>query len=344
MTNDFKVLLQRFHDHTITPGELAKLRKLLDSGMYNEYWGNNFFGSLCEEPRTEAGEDKIPLDRAYRRIYIRTQIDTDVKPVVEPAPRKKGPTLRFWVAAAAITALALMATVWVLINKPGLPYEEALTVIHGPLRFQLPDRSRVLLDDRTTLAYHAPTYGNENREVLLTGQAFFEVIPDTSLPFIVRSGKVSTIVLGTSFNVNARPRKNNIVTVSEGKVEVHNGEDWSGHITPGEQIMVNQQSHTVLKRTVIADTVLTWRNRYLIFDKIPLGEAMQRIEERFNITVHFTDEALTQINIDAAFVAKEDMEMQNVFKVLGTIANITFKVDDEVVTVSAKELNSLTPR
>jgi transmembrane sensor len=54
---------------------------------------------------------------------------------------------------------------------------------------------------------------------LKTGEAFFEVQPDHSRPFVVRAGSVTVTAVGTKFNVR-RTRERTIVSVTEGAVDV----------------------------------------------------------------------------------------------------------------------------
>lgn len=337
MTNDFKVLLQRFLDQTITPEEDAEFRKLLNSGLYDEYWGNELFGSLVSEPQIILGKDEEALERAYRNA-LKARAEATLSPEVDLVVVDRKRVLKRWLAAAAMISVVLVAVVWLSIGSTDTP--EKLTEIKGPARFQLPDKSSVLLDNNTTLIYNEATFGKGIREVALTGQAFFEVTRDVTAPFVVRSEEMTTTVLGTSFNVNSRPRKDKRVTVSEGKVEVKDADDRRAYITPGQQIMLSA-GHDPLKHDVNIDTVLAWKGKFILFDKISLGEVAQRLEKRFNVAVKFSDEKLKSIIIEASFMKEEDMEIANVLTVVCTTANINFKLNAQTVMFSAKAHASL---
>jgi ferric-dicitrate binding protein FerR (iron transport regulator) len=338
MTNDFKVLLQRFLDQTITPEEDAEFRKLLDSGLYDEYWGNELFGSLCSEPQIILGKDEEALERAYRNA-LKARAEATLSPEVELVVVDRKRALKQWLAVAAMINVVFVAVVWLSVsNADHTP--EKLTEIKGPSRFQLPDKSNVLLDNNTTLTYNEATFGKGIRDVTLTGQAFFQVTHDATAPFVVHSEDMTTTVLGTSFNVNSRPRKDKRVTVSEGKVEVKDADDRRAYITPGQQIMLSA-GHDPLKHEVNIDTVLAWKGKFILFDKISLGEVAQRLEKRFNVAVKFSDDALKSIIIEASFVKEEDMKIINVLTVVCTTANIDFMLNKQTVMFSAKAHASL---
>ncbi|MFQ5771306.1 MAG: FecR family protein, partial [bacterium] len=81
----------------------------------------------------------------------------------------------------------------------------------------LPDNSEVNLNAESSIKYPPKSWAKQ-REVILTGEAFFKVA-EVGTPFSVRSGFVVTSVLGTSFNVRARGIQVEVACVT-GKVSV----------------------------------------------------------------------------------------------------------------------------
>src|SRR5690606_6204958 len=102
---------------------------------------------------------------------------------------------------------------------------------------KLPDGSTVLLNDDSELSYSLP-FDDGPREVTLKGEAFFDIIHDNNKPFIVRTGNISTNVLGTAFNINARNR-NVVVTVERGLVQVSDETQALSLVHPDERLTVN---------------------------------------------------------------------------------------------------------
>ena len=85
--------------------------------------------------------------------------------------------------------------------------------------FRLSDGTVVWLNSRSTLRYPNKFSGTERR-VELTGEAFFEVAPDESMPFIVNTDQYDIRVLGTKFNVFAYKDNNVKTSLVEGSLEV----------------------------------------------------------------------------------------------------------------------------
>lgn len=113
-------------------------------------------------------------------------------------------------------------------------------------RFQLPDSSWVVLTNRSEVAYTEPF---TKRDINLVGKAWFKVAKDTSKPFTVRSGAVSTTALGTEFLVNAFPANNQLtVRLYEGKVVVKAAEkeNWrmkkDFYLQPGQEFVYNNNA------------------------------------------------------------------------------------------------------
>jgi ferric-dicitrate binding protein FerR (iron transport regulator) len=121
-----------------------------------------------------------------------------------------------WMAAATVLIVAGIAiSIW--LNSDN----SFRTNDHEKLNVSLSDGSTVTLNYKSTLKL-SDNFGEENRKVVLQGEAFFNIHKDESHPFVIAVGKTEVVVVGTSFNVNCR---NNQVDVSvrTGKVRLQAG-------------------------------------------------------------------------------------------------------------------------
>ena len=102
------------------------------------------------------------------------------------------------------------------------------------IRLVLPDGSKVWLNASSSL--HFPTVFNGNeRNVDLTGEAYFEIAKNKEKPFHVNVNGYQVEVLGTHFDVNAYADEGAIRTsLLEGSVKIKKG-NISGLLKPGEQ-------------------------------------------------------------------------------------------------------------
>jgi len=152
---------------------------------------------------------------------------------------------RWKVAVAAIIILVAGAGVLSLLRKP----VKQLLVTSGMQRrtVTLPDGSIAYLEPGTTLKYTG-NYGRKERNVTLTGEALFKVQKDDKHPFIVASSLISTKVLGTSFNMEARNVTEARVVVLTGMVQVEakgeeNQEDKEVILTANKGAVYNSNTH-----------------------------------------------------------------------------------------------------
>ena len=72
--------------------------------------------------------------------------------------------------------------------------------IKGPATIYMSDGSVVWLKEKSTLEY-PETFAEKVREVVLVGEAFFDVSRDSQRPFIIRSANFTTRVVGTTFKI-----------------------------------------------------------------------------------------------------------------------------------------------
>jgi ferric-dicitrate binding protein FerR (iron transport regulator) len=154
-----------------------------------------------------------------------------------------------------------------------------------PLRLQLADGSNVWLNVESSMTY--PTaFTGKSRNVQIDGEVYFEVAPNTDMPFKVSKGDVEVSVLGTHFNFNAY--ENGVttdVTLLEGSVQVKKG-SFSGLLKPGQQAVISSKTNEKIKvRNAELDKVMAWKNGIFNFDGAPLDEVMRQLERWYNIEV-----------------------------------------------------------
>ncbi|PUZ27578.1 FecR family protein [Chitinophaga costaii] len=154
----------------------------------------------------------------------------------------------------------------------------------------LPDGSKVWLDAASSIRY--PTaFTSKERIVEITGQAYFEIIENSQLPFIVEirpAGKVS--VLGTAFNINAYSSTIRTSLVN-GKVKVSDAENASVILTPGEQAMMQAGGRPFVVKADI-NGVTAWRRGMFNFENTNLPDLLNDVARWYDIEVVFAGDVL----------------------------------------------------
>jgi len=169
-------------------------------------------------------------------------------------------------------------------------------------KFTLPDSSVVYLGAESQLKF-PKKFGPGNREIFLTGEAFFEITKDRKHPFIIHTGSVQTKVLGTSFKINAFEGKNLTVSVATGKVSVARkiaGTDSLqplALLTPGQQVNWNPHTQTAAVNQVEAEGVRDWKDGTLTFVAAPVGEIAEHLERWHNVKINFRDSRIKDYHL-----------------------------------------------
>jgi len=150
----------------------------------------------------------------------------------------------------------------------------------------LSDGTQVWLNAESSLKYPVAFAGNE-RQVEITGEAYFEVAHDKSKPFRVKKDKTEIEVLGTHFNVNAYSDENDIkVTLLEGSVRLLiDNQKQSKILKPGEQAIVKQNIE--IKNDVDLKQVMAWKNGLFQFHDADLPTVLRQLSRWYDVDVKY---------------------------------------------------------
>lgn len=164
----------------------------------------------------------------------------------------------------------------------------------------LPDGSTVFLNAESKLAY-PETFAENKREVLLTGEALFEVNKNPNKPFSVTSNTVKTTVLGTQFNVSAYPA-DSIVQVSliEGSVQIDQ-QNNSVLLAPSEASFFDQRSGALTKSEFDPTTVLAWKEHKIVLSKTKFSTLKNIISREYGVEIRFSDSEIGEYTVSGTF-------------------------------------------
>ncbi len=261
---------------------------------------------------------------AWQAIDQRT---TDT-PVV--SLRKTKPPV-WWLRAAAVVALGAGLVVLVrLLNQPGgMGLAEVSTGEQETDRLILSDGTRVWLNENTTLRYDED-FDDSVRTVYLSGEAFLDVARDESQPFRVVSEDALVRVLGTSFNVQARPEDTTVVvTVVSGTVALaHQDAPASALVLQqGEQGVYQTTDRQVRPVAAVAPNTLAWYTRQMTFANQSLSEVSRVLEEVYQRTV-VLDPAVADLKLTAEFDAQS---LEEVLQVIALTLDVSYRTEGETV-------------
>ncbi|MCB9332566.1 MAG: FecR domain-containing protein [Lewinellaceae bacterium] len=203
----------------------------------------------------------------------------------------------FWLRAAAVLLVAIAAVYWW--QTATAPEPIRIAAVETIRIDTLNDGSVVTLEQRSALTLHTK-FNRRERRLHLEGEAYFEVAPDTTRPFVVEVQDLQVQVVGTAFTVDNLTDKNKvIVTVSEGKVKVSmHGQTLL--LGPGDQATYDI-SNAQLQRTVQEQGTPVFKNRIFQFDATPLQVVVKQLSESYGVEISLNKAQLENCPLTARY-------------------------------------------
>lgn len=217
-------------------------------------------------------------------------------------------------------------------NISGVPaYNTMRTPRGGQHRLALPDGSVVWLNAASSITFPSLFSGNE-RNVSMTGEAYYEIARDPARPFYVTiKDHLRIAVLGTSFNVNAYDDETSVNTVLiEGSVRV-NDKNASRVLIPGQQARVSANGDITLRNDVDVQAEIAWKKGEFYFgEKADFGAIMRQIARWYDIEVEYHGNVTGHIGGSIS----RSSQLSTVLKMLEKAVGVKFEVQGRKVIVN----------
>lgn len=334
-------LFRRYMEKNCTPQEKEELFALILQAEHDDTL-RRLIADTWNEAHPYFPQDKTRADTILREIVGRNAAEPPPVaqtiqypiPTVASRSRLRSILLNRW-AACFFCFIAISAVTYSIIRRTPhhptllLSPQTALAVHNVPADrcITLPDGSKILLHKTARLDYQSG-FSAKTREVTLHGEAYFDIHKDAR-PFIVHTGAVRTTVLGTAFNIDANDERDIVITVTKGKVKVENAKGEYSILRRDEQL--SAASAHLQKLSVNVYTALAWKKTWLLFNDVPMHEAMDSVARRFHLTVAYSKPAAESCPVTATFNGSESAaEMINV---LSKINNMNFSIDRDHVLI-----------
>lgn len=207
-------------------------------------------------------------------------------------------------------------------------YNTLTTPRGGQFQIILPDGTKVWLNAASSLRYPTAFTGKE-RNVQLTGEAYFEVAKKNGMPFTVGVKDMQVRVLGTHFNIMAYQDESAIrTTLLEGAVRVQHGTKEM-QLSPGQQAQLRSSGEMALLKNVDLEETVAWKNGYFQFERESLVGVMRQISRWYDAEISYEGKVP-----DREFGGKieRSSSIDEVLKIL-ELSNVHFRIEDKKITV-----------
>jgi ferric-dicitrate binding protein FerR (iron transport regulator) len=199
------------------------------------------------------------------------------------------------------------------------------------LKFTLPDSTEVWLNSSSELLFPKSFEGSD-RMVKLSGEAFFDVYPDSVHPFIVDAQGLLTKAVGTSFTVAKDPEKQlTKVSLATGKVYVsHSNVPFEELLAPGEQLVFNEAKKKASIGAYDWKKEVGWKDGWLVFNNASYEQVLQAIEEWYGVQVTTLNSPSRKWDYSGEY---HRQTLDNILASMAFIEKFKYTINDNTVTI-----------
>jgi transmembrane sensor len=218
-------------------------------------------------------------------------------------------------------------------NPSEVLYNTVSTPRGGQYQLVLEDGSRVWLNAASSLRFPSAFSGKE-RIVELKGEGYFEVAPNSKMPFYVRVNDMTVEVVGTHFNINSYSDEPEIrTTLLEGKVKVQNGGS-NVSLQPGQQaIMRHDQEKLVIIDDVDLEQVVAWKNGKFLFKSTDLDNVMRQLSRWYDVDIIYEK----KINETISGGLPRSQDINQLLKIMESTGKVAFEIKGKQIIVRPKQ-------
>lgn len=352
MNTDEKIwaAVARYLDNSFTSKDEALIKEWLDADMENrktfeavkKIWNSSALN------KKERMKDFLP-EKDWEKVSSEIRKIEEVKKRERirrfSLIRKRQRYVSNFLKVAALIIVAFTSAYLTLQYTPHSEEQVYVPVINEistdageKANIQLGDGTVVELSAETKLSF-PESFRNNSREVTLTGQAFFDVIPDENRPFIIHTQNGIIRVLGTAFDVRSYQEQGSIdVMVTEGVVEISHTE------VPQNKLIINRGYKGTIS---LKDNSLSvewvddpqqytgWLDGRLIFIDQPLSRVFRQIERWYDVDI-IVDESSKTV-LDKQFSANlKTRSVEEVMSVIEVAMDISYEIKEDQITVQNK--------
>ena len=359
-----------------SPDELKELEELLKAHPELYYSLQTIADFWKPSNPGDQAETKLALDRHLDRMReqgffsdpaiedapISGQVDSeDPYPVIRSRRR-----LLFWGIPLSVLSVG---TALFLFRQPapaktvataGLPgeWKEVITRVGSRTSMVLPDSTHVWLNAGSRISYEK-SFGQQVREVSLTGEALFDVAHNPAKPFIIHTDRVDIRVLGTRFNVRSYPTdKTTEATLIRGSIEISIKARPSEKILlkPNEKLVVANDDSALhrnfphVSRPGLSESLVSirkpgyeaitgamietsWVDDRLAFQDEEFGTLVKEMERWYGVTIQFSQPEMEGWRFTGSF---QKETIQQALEALKLTAPFTYTIHQNQITLYNK--------
>ena len=317
---EFKQLLDRYTEGLLNQQEMERLENWLDA-MEDKA----AFDSLDKDELSASGA--AMFSQLTRRIQ-------EPSKTVRFASYKRTLTVAAGIAAIVLTGYICRKSILDVVAPHRTTYAYNKT---GYITKQiLSDGTIVWLKGNSKLVFPAK-FEDDQRPVVLEGEALFEVSKDVKRPFIVTCGSLTTQVLGTSFNMRSNEKGEVEIAVLTGAVVVGSDATRKQIVHTNESIVYSEQQASVVNVHTSRKDIhefIQGTEYDMAFNDANMNNVIQKIEKKFEVKINLEDTAIVNNVITADMT---DQSLAHTMEMISQALNLDVRINGKMVSLRAKK-------
>lgn len=269
----------------------------------------------------------IDIDVDQEWHHFEKSVDESKKTIPLKSIIIQGPAL-FRIAAALLFILAAGFVINYLITRNA---EQVFQTAENTEEVLLPDGSTVVLNRNSTLSF-TKAYGDENREVVLSGEGFFEVVANPQQPFIIKLDQAEVTVLGTSFNINGYAVGEELeVVVTTGVVKLAPYEAAKAiELKAGERGVFKKQQKILISSLNENTNYLAWKTRKIVFAESSLASVAEILHAVYGVDMIISVPISSSCLVTATF---DNQSLESVLAILKTTLDLSYRIEGNKIEI-----------
>lgn len=212
-------------------------------------------------------------------------------------------------------------------------YNTMSTPVGRTFRLVLPDGTRVWLNASSSITFPTAFEGKE-RQVTITGEAYFEVVHRVTQKFLVKTGNETVEDIGTKFNIDSYSDEPSIkTTLLEGAVKVAALGNTT-RLHPGDQAVLSASAGKLtIDKEVDLDEVIAWKNGVFRFNSVDIHTIMRQAARWYDMEVSYEGD----IHETFSGGISRNVNVSQLFHILGSTDKVSFEINGKKIIVKPKK-------
>lgn len=261
---------------------------------------------IWRESKKLESQSKVDTNDAWKRLQSRIQANQNATASVKTYRLKR---IMVWRAAASVLLLIGLG-----IGAYYFSISRKITIVSDNVVVTdtLPDHSVITLNKNSSISYRR-SFNKRNREVVLNGEAFFNVVHNEDIPFKVAVNNIEISDVGTSFNIRS-DKGNTEIIVTSGEVLIkYKGR--TARVLPDQKINISKGSAMLRVEANNDELYQYYRTRQFVCYNTPLYRLVEALNNSYNAQIKIQGAKVAQLKITAEF---DNEPLDNILRVVVT--------------------------